>query len=76
MVYQVIIQREPEVITYNTFEEAEAKMKELYEKYGRDTHKYFMIKKPKHSAFSIYDPLSETRYDCDENGNLGVESWY
>lgn len=72
MVYEVVIRREPEVITFDTFEEAEAKMKELYEEYGRDTNKYFMIKKDEW----FDDPLSETRYDCDENGNLGVESWY
>ena len=57
MGYKVCIQRTEE-INFETFEEAEEKMKELYAEYGNCPSKYSMVN-DKHTE----------RYDC-ENGKL------
>lgn len=64
MEYKVVIQREPEVIYYDTFEEAEAKMKELFKQYGWCPSKYHMATdKGLHSN-------DLPHYECDKQGNV------
>lgn len=62
MEYKVYVEREPEIIECDTFEEAEAIMKKLFKKYGERPTKYHMVK--------VDEPFFFARYDCDKNGNL------
>ena len=64
MKYKVVIKREPEVIRYDTYEEAETKMKELFQQYGYRPSKYYM-------ATDKPQPSNDLpHYECDEQGNV------
>ena len=66
MAYEIIIQREPEKITCKSYEEAEQKMKALYDMYGERPSKYFMLEVKGGGERNS----KITRYDCDKNGNV------
>ncbi len=60
--YVVEIAREPERIKFETFEEAEAKMKELYGQYGMCPNKYRLL--------DCSRPNIRPQYICDREGNV------